>query len=129
MLLDTAKDLYRTGQLMAAEAKLRQVLAAEPNNAEANFMLGTICTESGRLPEAERRLRSALESDPNWYEALEWLARAVGTAQRGQEAMELCERAIRIRPGEPAAYNALGLVYLTLRQPKDAIPAFRKATE
>src|SRR5262249_56327029 len=51
-LLATALRLHQAGQLVAAEACYRQVLAAQPNLAEGHFNLGGALAGLGKLDEA-----------------------------------------------------------------------------
>ncbi len=46
--LKSAMTTHRAGNLEAAEADYRRVLAAQPENANANHLLGSILSESER---------------------------------------------------------------------------------
>ena len=56
----------RLGETVQAEQVLKQALAAEPINAEANFNYGLLLAEKGDLPGAERRLRPHSRPHPTW---------------------------------------------------------------
>ncbi len=55
---------YRLGDLPAAEASVREALAARPDHAWANAFLGQLLLDRGRPAEAEVSLERALERDP-----------------------------------------------------------------
>src|SRR5262245_41601175 len=55
--LPRAAELLRVGNLDEAEPILRQVLAANPKNADAHNLLGVILDQRGKTPEAELEYR------------------------------------------------------------------------
>src|SRR6516165_10069240 len=68
-LLATALRLHQAGQLAAAEACYRQVLAAQPNLAEGHFSLGHALTAQGKLDEAVAACRRAIGIKPDYAAA------------------------------------------------------------
>src|SRR5262245_44414830 len=68
-LLATAVRLHRAGQLVAAEACYRQVLAAQPNLAEVHFRLGDALMDQGKFDEAVAAYRCAIGFKSNYAEA------------------------------------------------------------
>ena len=59
-LLATAVRFHQAGQLIAAEACYRQVLAAQPNLAEGHFRLGDALMGQGKFDEAVAAYRRAI---------------------------------------------------------------------
>jgi cytochrome c-type biogenesis protein CcmH/NrfG len=91
-LLATAVRLHQAGQLVAAEACYRQVLAAQPNLAEGHFRLGDALMDQGKFDEAVAAYRRAIGFKSNYAEAHSNLGNAlVEQARRG---------GCRISPGD-----------------------------
>jgi len=65
--LGKAREYYQQRDLMAASIELKNVLQANPQNAEARFLLGSINLKIGDAASAEKDLRRALEN--GWDEA------------------------------------------------------------
>ena len=65
--LSKAREYYQNRDLMAASIELKNVLQANPRNAEARFLLGSINLKIGDATSAEKDLRRALEN--GWDEA------------------------------------------------------------
>ena len=64
-LLETAIEHHRAGELAEAERLFREVLAKEPNQAQASFHLGVLALQSERLDEAVEALTRASALAPN----------------------------------------------------------------
>jgi YaiO family outer membrane protein len=79
---------------------LRQVVAAQPANADAQLQLGLALLNAGRLDEAEIALRRALEIAPDYTDARLGLARL--EQRRGNRAAALAQ----LEPVDPANSEA-----------------------
>src|SRR5262245_58110509 len=66
------------------------------------------CDCRGDAPGAERLYRCVLESDPAHTDALFFLGRLAMLDQRVDEAIELLQRAVDLRPGEMLYHLELG---------------------
>ena len=63
------------GQLVAAGIELRNILKANPQNAEARYLLGVVSLQAGDLAGAEKELRRALQAGWNLEQVKTALAR------------------------------------------------------
>lgn len=82
-----ARDAYLARNWVAAEARLRELLAISPTDGEAQLLLGTLLRRVGRLREAREALTklSASDSGDRWRAAIAAeLARLAG----GREVAE-----------------------------------------
>ena len=70
MLLKTAQDLHAAGRLPEAIALYERVLAMEPRNYDANYLLGIALYQAGRAEAGTRHLKAATEIRPAAIEAL-----------------------------------------------------------
>jgi len=124
--------------LIEARALFEHALSVDPDNTDALAQIGTILVfevlngyydtgRAERLAEADAILAQALANDPNHIAALR--ARAGMLRARGSfhEAIGAAEAVIAYNPGEPRAYNELGLSWLYLGDVMKAIKFFDKA--
>lgn len=68
LALPTPKDIelaVSQGQLTQAESMLREVIAAKPQSAKAQYELGQVLLRQNRLPEAKAALQQARSLDPS----------------------------------------------------------------
>jgi tetratricopeptide (TPR) repeat protein/peroxiredoxin len=114
--------MYQHGYLEQAEASFRQVLLAKPDNADANYNLGTLNLRKNDFPQGRQYLEKAIQVRPDYPEA--WNNLGMMAAQQGQldEAIQDFEKALQLRPGFAIALLNLGNLYRRQR-------SFEKAQE
>jgi Flp pilus assembly protein TadD/peroxiredoxin len=114
--------MYQHGYLEQAEASFRQVLLAKPDNADANYNLGTLNLRKNDFQQARQYLEKAIQVRPNYPEA--WNNLGMMAAQQGQidEAIRDFDTSLQLRPGFAIALVNLGNVYRRQR-------SFEKAQE
>jgi len=123
--LEAARTLFGQGEFQKCAEILTAVLVNDPKNVDANLILGVICAKFAQHVPAEHYLRTVLESAPDQHEALVWLSISRKSQGFLDEAIQLSERAVEI-DANAFAYNALGLCWLSKREPKKAIAAFQE---
>ncbi|MGD2217075.1 MAG: tetratricopeptide repeat protein, partial [Gemmatimonadales bacterium] len=99
-LVNIAMTHAQLGDSDAAEASLRRALEIEPTNAAALFNLGLLLLERGDNRQAEKHLRTALEAAPRFPAAAYNLC-VLLAEDRLDEAIEWCQRAAELQPGDP----------------------------
>ena len=99
----------KSGQVEAAEAAYRRLLAADPKNTPANAGLAHLLIERKQYPEAERVLRAGLQKSPD-DPALNAQLAAVLAAQDKAEALPLLQRLHSAHPGDAAITRMLAEV-------------------
>ncbi|WP_187276087.1 tetratricopeptide repeat protein [Methylobacterium sp. WL116] len=91
-LLKDASLEQRAGRLAAAERQYRRVLDAEPQNAEANYKLGIIASQTDRVALAVPHFAAALKAGPDQPHYWLSLATALLGARRVGDARSVLER-------------------------------------
>ncbi len=118
----------RAGNIEAAVAQLRALLARNPRHAEALNFLGYLFAERGeRLDEAQALVERALELEPRngaFLDSLGWVLFKKGDAAR---AASVLERAAKLSGGDATVLEHLGDAYREARRPADAAAAYRSA--
>lgn len=99
---------HRAGDLPRAESIYRQILQAEPANAQVWYLLGAACQVRGELSEAEASYRQALSHNPDFAEVHHNLGVVLATQRKLEEAVASFRQALRLDPRYPEALNGLG---------------------
>ena len=82
------------------------------------------------IPAAEADLRRLIELDPENADALNALGYTLADrTDRYQEALELIQRALKLKPDTPAIVDSLGWVLFRLGRTAEALPHLRRAFE
>jgi tetratricopeptide (TPR) repeat protein len=126
-LLAAAIAHHGAGRLAEAEQLYRQLLDADPSDAQVLQLLGTIRLQQGNCPAAIDLMRRAIAAGPDQAEFHVNLGVALVTAGRAEEAIEEYRRAIALRPDLGAAHNHLGLALQARSRLDEAVTAFRQA--
>ena len=120
---------HQAGRLADAEAIYRQVLAVQPNHADALHLLGMIALHTGRFDVAEDLFRRAIAAVPDVPEFYNNLGNALAGCGRLDEALAACRRALEIRPDFAGAHNNLGMLLRDQGSFEEALAAHRRAVE
>ncbi len=130
-LLFTLGALYeRSGDITASMNNMRQVLALNPDNANAmNFIGYTLADRGLDYDEAERLVKRALEFKPEsgaFLDSMGWVYFRRGEYEL---AVQYLERATTLAPGEVTIDEHLGDAYSRVARTLDAERAYRRALE
>ena len=128
---DEAAELAQiaSGELggAALERALRNILAADARNPQANLRLGYALLEDGRCREAVAHFRSAIAEHLPSADAHLGLAACEAAERRFDAAAATLREAERIEPGNPVVVANLGLVLSDGGRPADAIGPLQRA--
>ncbi len=109
--LTRAQLLREADQLPAAVRALEQALMQYPESTELRYDLALLYERQDRLDDLEYQLRQVIEADRDAAHAYNALGYTL--ADRGirlDEARELIERALSLRPDDPAILDSMGWV-------------------
>lgn len=123
LLLDAGRD-------EDALALLDTALGAAPGDTGLLYARAMVAGELGHTDILERDLGVILAADPDNASALNALGYTL--ADRGErldEAHAMIERALTLRPDDPAILDSMGWVLFRLGRPAEALPWLRRALE
>ncbi|MBI5897986.1 MAG: tetratricopeptide repeat protein [Rhodocyclales bacterium] len=125
--LRAAVVLHNRGQLDDAAAMYAGVLQLEPDNFDANHLLGQARRRQGRNDEAEALYRHALRVRPDNVPALNNLMRLLRSAGRQEQALEIHNRLITLCPSDPRAWSERAASLLALNRHDEALENLDRA--
>jgi tetratricopeptide (TPR) repeat protein len=131
-LLHRGLAAHRAGDPVAAEALYRQVLSAQPTQADALYLLATIRLAQQRVPEAMALLRQAIAAQPGFAQAHQVLGDALDATGNPSGAIAAYRAALALQPGltdanQADAHQRLGRLLLGRRETEAAAASFRAA--
>jgi len=127
--LQIALQHHQAGRLAEAEPIYRQILAHEPNNADALHLLGMIALQVGQHDGAIDFIRRAIAVNPRVPDYHNNLGMAyLGKAQH-TAAVAAFRTALQLRTEYPQAHNNLGVAQGAMGQPLAAIESYRTAVK
>ncbi len=109
-------------------ARLRQLVAENPDSAEAHMKLGTALIRTSSISEAESSLKRAIELKPDYAEAMVNLGGIMLSRFDFTGCVEMNKKAVECDPDFFLAHYNKGLGHMYLGQSEDMLDCFRKAS-
>ena len=126
--LEQAIDLQRRGDVRSAAGLYRNILRAEPQNADALHFLGIASRQLKDLRGAEESLARALAIEPDRQDTSCALATLFAEQKRYDEAIPHFQRTLQLNPNHTDALTNLANVFRKLNRPQDALPLHERYT-
>ena len=120
---------HQAGRLQAAEQIYRQILAVDPNHADALHLLGVIASQVGRHELAVEYIGRAVRLQGNAAFFHNNLGEAYRALHRIPEAVACYRRALELTPGAAEIHNNLGNALKDQGKPDEAVACYRRALE
>lgn len=138
--LTTAKVHIQQNEWNKAVVRLEKAVVENPQNAEAQFLLGRGYAFEGRFAEMNRAFEASLKASPRFaLEIKNWQAQYFseqfnrGVKAAGEKdwaaAREALSEALQIDPAHPEAYRHLAYVHDKLGEPEKALQLYRTLIE
>jgi protein O-GlcNAc transferase len=123
----SAVAAHEAGEVNAAIAGYRDVLAEQPDYAPAQHLLGVLLRDHGQSHDAERAFEAALAAAPAYPEPRIALANLYREDGRARAAGKLCVEGLALTPNEVSLWRALGQARLAQGRGRAARKAFKNA--
>jgi Tfp pilus assembly protein PilF len=127
--IDQALNYHRAGDLDRAEQLYRQVLAADPRQADVWFYLGEAYLVRGRSEDAASCYQRAVEVMPSHAAALNSLGVVFAQQNQTDHAIWYFREAVRVQPNHAEAHNNLGIVLANKGNLMEAELSYRQALQ
>jgi len=119
--------LLRRGYAQPANDEFERVKALRPDSKKVYLHIGYMYATQGRFSEAVDNFKVFVAQYPNDVEGLNNLGAALVNAKRVGEAIEVLQRAMRLKPQHAATHISLAFAYLELGDTARAQTLFREA--
>ena len=126
-MLAQAVQLHEAGNLAAAEALYRRLLAQEPRNVQALYFLAILCAQTGRQDEALQGLGRVLALAPDFAPAWSTYGNVLGELGRWKEALAAQDKAIALGFAETGAFINRGKALGSLDRHDAALESYNAA--
>jgi protein O-GlcNAc transferase len=117
---------HQAGRRAEAEGIYRQVLAQQPDNADALHLLGMLAGERGELDAAEDLIRRSIGLKPDSTEAHNNLGLVLAAKGRLDEAVDCYRQAVWVRPDFAEAHAKLANLLKNMGRLDEAIESYRQ---
>jgi Flp pilus assembly protein TadD len=125
--LQQAFKLYEQGRWSKSEAACRAAVEADPKNAIAWQLLGSLCLRAGRMTQAIHAYSKAYALTPNDPSLAVNFASALRVGARYDEAITLLDAALLLIPNTPEAHLTKAQCLTDLNQHRDAEISYARA--
>jgi len=123
-----ARSLLQEGFTDEAEEVLHRALDAHPEHSDLRYTRAMLYDQQDNLEATEADLRTMLKYDPNNATALNALGYILtDRTDRHEEAYELIDKALALKPDEPAIMDSMGWVLYNLGRTEEALPYLEEA--
>jgi tetratricopeptide (TPR) repeat protein len=120
---------WKSGDLTKSERAFETSLGIDPKHMKSYVNLSRVLIEQRRYDDAIGKLTKAGEIDPESATVPRLMARAYGAKGDSDQAIDAYRMAIALEPNDAWSMNNLGLLYLELGFPADALAWLAKAVE
>jgi tetratricopeptide (TPR) repeat protein len=127
--LGLAIQHHQAGRLQAAEQIYRQILSAEPNQADALHLLGVIAHQVGKHGVAVEYIKRAIALKGNVANYHNNLGEAYRSLRRLPEAVVCYRRAQQLMPNSAEVHNNLGNALRDLNELEQSVLCYRRALQ
>jgi protein O-GlcNAc transferase len=118
---------HEAGRLHEAETHYRQILAQDPNHAEALHLLGVLADQVGRHDVAVELIRRSIALDPRIPEPHSNLGNVLQSLGQLDEAIKSYQRALILNPDYADAHNNLGNAFAARGETDKAIACYQRS--
>lgn len=131
----SAASLYQAGlahmvagRVLDAQLCCRQVLTADPNHADALHLMGLLCFQTREFDHAIAWISRAIRVDPK-PDYLSNLGSVLKQAGRLDDALQVFDKAIQLKPDDPRLWCGLADILVALGRSAEALLGYQHVLE
>ena len=125
--IELGVEHHQAGRLAEAEKIYRRILAADPRNADALYLLGVVAHQVGLHESAVQLIEQAIRLDASNPHFHNDLGETYSALRRPADALRSFENALAIEPEFLAALNNRGNALLGLKRFAEAVTCYDRA--
>lgn len=129
VLLAAAGVALSRGDTQRTQALCARVIAADPENADASFLLGVVAAMGGRHGDAVSLMDRALSARPAFVQALAQKAKSLIELGKRAEAVRAAREAARLSPRDAFTQDTIGVVLIKAGLHAEAVLLFEAAAK
>lgn len=126
---EAAVRLHQAGRLEEADQVYRQILGADPGNADAWHLRGVLASQVSQHDIAIQSIGKALTLRPDFAEAYNNLGLVFDAKGNGEDAIACYRRAVALKPTYAGAHFNLGNALKVQGQIREAVACYQRAIE
>ncbi|MDE3155939.1 MAG: aspartyl protease family protein [Acidobacteriota bacterium] len=123
------RSALRVAEFDLAMRSATELVAAQPQSADAAALYGDALWSDGLFPEAEQQYRRAVQLNPKTPRALNGLAVVLSSESRLQDALQAAQDSLTLDPAQEAAHHTVGMIYERMHRYEDAADAYAQYVE
>ena len=127
-LIERAKDLATHGKVEQAKSLLDKILAKEPRNAEAWYLMGYVYQDMAIMDGGNKLAKDCylktISIDPDYSEAFRKLGELAGIDGNWQESIKFCNKALACKNPDRRSYKTRAIAKSNLHLDKEALADF-----
>ena len=116
---------HQRGNLASAEAVFRKILSVDPDDQEAQRLLGEVLTDRGQFGEAVALLGQLVSRHPQQFNTHYALGNAYRLSGQNEAAIAAYQASLAIEPHYLGSLHGLGLALRNARREREALEHFR----
>jgi predicted O-linked N-acetylglucosamine transferase (SPINDLY family) len=128
-LLHEAMQLHQAGRLAQAETLYKRLLEADPDNADALNLLGTVARQQGRPDAAVDLIRRAIGLRRNVADFHFNLAEACRSIGHFPDAVAAYDKSMQLGGPDPEAYHGMGAALAAAGRDAEAVSPLQRAVQ
>jgi predicted O-linked N-acetylglucosamine transferase (SPINDLY family) len=125
--IELGVEHHQAGRLAEAEQIYRRILASDPRNSDALYLLGVVAHQVGMHEGAVQLIEQAIRLDASNPHFHNDLGEAYSAMRQASDALRSFENALAIQPDFLAALNNRGNALLQLKRFDEALTCYDKA--
>ncbi|MCF6775750.1 tetratricopeptide repeat protein [Thiotrichales bacterium 19X7-9] len=124
-----ALKLYEKGHIEKAKKSCLKILKKEPNNYNANYLVGIIYQLLNKYQKSESFIKKAIQANPEIADIYFQLANVQREQNKIDEAIANYKKATELNPNYAEAYSNLGGLLHQKQHYNEAITSYKKAID